>query len=96
MLDTNPEIQVPSSPRRNTVRLLDQLREAGEPIVLNVNGKVELRVEDESSYQKLIELVDHIETLEALRESLKDEAEGRLVSMDEVRERARRKYGISV
>jgi PHD/YefM family antitoxin component YafN of YafNO toxin-antitoxin module len=91
MLDTSPEIQAPSSPRRNTVRLLQQLREAGEPIVLTVNGKLELVVEDDTSYQKLLELVDRIETVEALRESLKDEAEGRVVSLDEVRERAQRK-----
>lgn len=47
--------------------LIANLRESGQPIVLTVNGEAEIIVNDEGSYQKLLELAERVETIEALK-----------------------------
>ena len=37
-------------------------------LVLTVNGKAEIVVQDAESYQRMLELLDRAETVEALRE----------------------------
>jgi len=39
--------------KRNTSHFLSQLKETGQPLVLTINGKAELVVQDAASYQKL-------------------------------------------
>ena len=51
---------------------MEQLRETGQPIVLTVNGKAELVVQDVESYQKLLELVERLETIEAVKMALEE------------------------
>ena len=55
MLDISNDINSLSNFKRNTSEFLRQLRETGHPIVLTINGKAELVVQDTASYQKLIE-----------------------------------------
>jgi PHD/YefM family antitoxin component YafN of YafNO toxin-antitoxin module len=75
MLDIGRDM--PSNSKRNTPDFLRQLRETGQPVVLTINGKAELVVQDGDSYQKLIELAERVERLEALRESIADMRAGR-------------------
>jgi hypothetical protein len=53
---------------------------AGPPVSLIINGRAEFVVEDATSYQKLLELVERLETMGAVREGLAsaDRGEGRL------------------
>ena len=95
MLDSSQEIPSPSRIRRTGVAFLRELNETGEPIVLTINGKLELVVEDARSYQKLVELVDRLETLEGIRAGLEDMEAGRTTSLEEVREEFRRENGLS-
>ena len=53
MLDLNRDIHPLTDFKRNTAAFLEQLRETGEPVVLTINGKAELVVQDARSYQKL-------------------------------------------
>jgi PHD/YefM family antitoxin component YafN of YafNO toxin-antitoxin module len=55
MLDINTDINSLSNFKRNTPEFLRQLKETGHPVVLTINGKAELVVQDTASYQKLIE-----------------------------------------
>ena len=73
---------------------MQQMKETGQPIVLTVNGKAELVVQDAESYQKLLELVDRLETIAAIREGLEDMKNGRTRPAEEVFEEIRRKHGI--
>lgn len=73
---------------------MQQLKETGQPIVLTVNGKAELVVQDAESYQKLLELVERLETIAAIREGLEDMKNGHTRSAEEVFEEIRQKYGI--
>ena len=53
--------------KRNTASFLRQLKESGHPLVLTINGKAELVVQDARSYQKLLDLAERLETIEAVR-----------------------------
>jgi prevent-host-death family protein len=70
--------------KRNTPEFLRQLKETGNPVVLTINGKAELVVQDAASYQRLFDLAERLETIQAVNESLAsaDRGEGR--PMDDV------------
>ena len=78
MLDLNRDINSLSNFKRNTPEFLRQLKESGHPVVLTINGKAELVVQDSASYQKLIELADRAERMEALQASIKDMQSGKV------------------
>ena len=46
------------------------------PVVLSVNGKAELVVQDTVSYQKPIELAERAESMDALKASVEDMKSG--------------------
>jgi PHD/YefM family antitoxin component YafN of YafNO toxin-antitoxin module len=64
--------------KRNTADFRARLRRTGEPEVLTVDGKPELVVQYAESYQKLLDLLDELETLAAIREGLADADAGRV------------------
>jgi prevent-host-death family protein len=70
--------------KRRTPEFLRRIKESGRPLVLTVNGKAEVVVQDARSYQRLLDLAERLETIEAVREGLAsiDRGEGR--PMDEV------------
>ena len=70
MLDINRDIQSLSNFKRNTPEFLRQLKESGHPVVLTINGKAELVVQDTASYQKLVELAERADELEITRKSV--------------------------
>lgn len=94
VLDISRGINSLSNFKRNTAEFMQQMKETGQPIVLTVNGKAELVVQDAESYQKLLELVDRLETIAAIREGLEDMKNGRTRPAEEVFEEIRRKHGI--
>ena len=49
------DIQSLSTFKRDTAKIVRQLKKTGQPVVLTVNGKSELVVQDAASYQKLLE-----------------------------------------
>ena len=93
MLDTDREIDHP--PTSQAVRRLRQMKQAGEPLTLVVNGTIQLTVEDDASYQKLEELVDWLDRVAILRERLEDFKAGKPgISLEAAREAIRQKHGI--
>lgn len=72
MIDLLQGKQTLSGFRRKTAAIRRQLKETGEPIVLTVNGKAELVVRDVASYQKLLEIVERLETIEGIRAGLEE------------------------
>jgi PHD/YefM family antitoxin component YafN of YafNO toxin-antitoxin module len=84
MLDVNNDINSLSNFKRNTPEFLRQLKETGHPVVLTINGKAELVVQDTASYQKLIELAERAERMDALKASIDDMKAGRLIPADDV------------
>lgn len=84
MLDINSDIDSLSNFKRNTPEFLRQLKETGHPVVLTINGKAELVVQDTASYQKLIELAERAERMDALKASLDDMKAGRVIPAADV------------
>ena len=84
MLDVNNDINSLSNFKRNTPEFLRQLKETGHPVVLTINGKAELVVQDTASYQKLIELAERAERMDALKASLGDMKAGKVIPADDV------------
>src|SRR4051794_32122122 len=72
MLNINSDINSLSNFKRNTPEFLRQLKETGHSVVLTINGKAELVVRDTASNQKLIELAERAERMEALQASIDD------------------------
>lgn len=67
--------------KRDTSGFLERLKESGEPVVLTINGKAEIVVQDAGSYQRLLEASEQIKSLEFLRESLEEVDSGRTQPM---------------
>jgi len=85
--------------KRQTADFLERLHETGEPLVLTVNGKAEVVVQDAAAYQKLLEAaasVDRAETVTAIREGLADAAAGRTKPARAALNRLAKKYGIRI
>jgi prevent-host-death family protein len=83
-MDLERDIHSLTEFKRNTAEFLGQLRQTGAPVVLTVNGKAEVVVQDARSYQRLHDLAERLETIQAVREGLAsaDRGEGR--PMDDV------------
>lgn len=82
--------------KKNTLEFLQQLKETGDPVVLTINGKAELVVQDAASYQKLLDLAEEARVVEGIRQGLEDMKAGRTMGLDAFKEHARQKHGISV
>ena len=70
MLDISRDIHSLTEFKKNTSELISQLKETGEPVVLTINGKAELVVQDTASYQRLIELAERAEQMETTRRAV--------------------------
>ena len=77
MINLREEINSLSNFKRNTTEFIEQLKETGKPIVLTINGRAELIVQDAGSYQKLLEIAEKIETIEALKPAIEEMQAGK-------------------
>ena len=80
--------------KHRTPEFVQQLKETGAPIVLTINGKAALVVQDAESYQKLLDLAEEAKVLEGIRRGLEDMRQGRGRPADEVFEEMRRDLNI--
>ncbi len=76
MINLKDEIDSLSNFKRNTADFLKQLKRSGKPVVLTINGKAELVVQDAASYQRLLEITERLETIEALRPAIEEMKRG--------------------
>lgn len=56
--------------KRDSSKVMRQMKKTKEPVVLTVNGKAAVVVQDAESYQKLLELKERSEVVEILRQRL--------------------------
>jgi prevent-host-death family protein len=95
MLNISRDIHSLSSFKRNTVEFIEQMKQTGKPVVLTVNGKAELVVQDAESYQKLLDALERLEAIAGIKQGLEDVETGRTSSLTEFDQEMRQKYGIS-
>jgi prevent-host-death family protein len=61
------DIQSLSTFKRDTAKVVRQLKKTGQPVILTVNGKAELVIQDAGSYQKLLDAKDRMEAIEGIK-----------------------------
>ncbi len=77
-----------------TPELIDRLKVSGDPLVLTVDGKAEVVVQDAAAYQQLLDRAEYLETVAALKEAIRDVEEGRTRPAEEALAEIRRRHGI--
>ena len=84
MLDIHRDVNSLSEFIGNTSEFLRQLKETGRPVVLTIDGKSELVVQDTASYQRLIEMAEKAERMESLRISVEEMKAGKGTPIEEM------------
>ena len=91
------DIQSLSIFKRDASKIIKQIKATKEPVVLTVNGKAEVVIQDAESYQQLIEAKEKAETVFVLRERLKEFDKGTDgLSIEEVFEELSKKHGLKL
>ena len=89
------DIQSLTDFKRNTARYLKKIKRSKSPVVLTVNGKAELVVQDARAYQAMLDRVERAETVAALRNGIEEFERGEFRPARKALEELRRKHGTS-
>lgn len=81
--------------QRNTKHYILQMQQNEKPLVLTVNGEAQLVVQDAKAYQRLLDRLEYMETIIALKEGIQEMENGEKVQAFEAIEALRKKHGIS-
>ncbi|AFZ34970.1 prevent-host-death family protein [Stanieria cyanosphaera PCC 7437] len=95
MLDISRDIQSLSNFKRNTYSAIAQMKQTGEPIILTVNGKAEVVVQDAKSYQQLLEKIEKLEAVAGIKQGLAEIKSGKTRPVAEFMQEMQQKHGIS-
>lgn len=95
MINLSRDIHSLTDFKRNTNDFVKQMKETRSPVVLTVNGKAELIVQDAESYQALLDTVERAEAIEGIRRGLEQMKRGEGQPAEEVFLQMRQKFGIS-
>lgn len=81
--------------QRNAKSFVNQVKETKEALVLTVNGKAEVVVQDAETYQELLERLEYAETIAEIVKSMEEFKRGEGMSVKEAFDTLRKKHGIS-
>lgn len=81
--------------QRNIKGYVGRLKKSKTPLVLTVNGRAELVVQDAASYQLMLDRLEHAETLAAIRRGVEQAKRGESIPLEEAEKRLRKKHGFS-
>jgi hypothetical protein len=95
MIDLATDIHSLTDFKRRTTVFIEHIKQTGHPLVLTLNGKAELVVQDAASYQRLLNVLDQVEAIEGIRKGLKAVQEGRTRPAEEVFEEIRQEHEAS-
>ena len=76
MLNLAQDIHSLTEFKRNINEFVEHLKRTKNPLVLTVNGKAELVVQDAQSYQELLEALELVETLKGIKRGLEQMKQG--------------------
>lgn len=94
MLNPSQEVFPLTDFNQNTSDFVIHLKETQRPVVLTVDGKAELVVQDAGSYQHILDRLDRLEAIEAIRLGIADAEQGRLKPAREALLQMREKLGL--
>ena len=95
-MDITRDIHSLTDFKKNTPIFLQQFKETGEPLILTINGKAELVVQDAESYQKLLQIVEGAKVFDGIRQSLEDVMARLTVSLEQLNRQVHAKHESSV
>ena len=81
--------------QRNAKTYIHQVTQTKFPIAITVNGKAEVVVQDAELYQNMVDELERIRFIEAVRAGEADIAEGRVEPADEAFAELRSEFGFS-
>jgi prevent-host-death family protein len=81
--------------QRNIKDYVGRLKANKTPLVLTVNGRAELVVQDAESYQLILERLERAETLAAIQRGVEQFSRGEAISMNDAEKQLRTKHGFS-
>ena len=94
MFDITKDIQAMTTFRRNPGEFMKRLKRTKRPLILTVNGKAEVVVQDAAAYQHLLDIAAQADSTEGIRQGLEDAEKGRTRPAREVFDEIRAEYGI--
>jgi prevent-host-death family protein len=89
------EIRSVTEFQRNIKGYVSRLKERKMPLVLTVNGRAELVVQDAESYQEILDRLERAETLAAIRKGMEQFDRGAGIQLKDAEARLRKKHGFS-
>lgn len=81
MIDLKKDIDSLSNFKRKSSKFIRRMKSTGSPVVLTINGKAEVVVQDAASYQRLLDKAERYDAADTLRQSLDDVAKGRTLPL---------------
>ena len=81
--------------QRNTKDFVTQMKASKSPMVLTVNGRAEIVVQDAQSYQEMLNRLERAEAVAAIRQGMDEFERGEGRDAHEALEELRRKHGIT-
>lgn len=94
MLNLAKDIHPLTDFKRKTPEFVRRMKKTGHPVVLTVNGKAAVVVQDAASYQRMLEMLDRAEAIEGIRRGLDEVKRGKTRPIDKALEDLRRKYEV--
>ena len=76
MINLSKDLHSLTDFKPNTTEFVQRLKQTKHPVLLTVNGKAELVVQDAESYQKLLDAVELLETLKGIKQGLEQRSRG--------------------
>jgi PHD/YefM family antitoxin component YafN of YafNO toxin-antitoxin module len=84
MMRLTEDIRSLSDFKRDTTAALEHLRKSHRPMVLTVNGRAEMVVQDAASYQATLDALERAEGNAGIRRGLQAMAEGKTRPLEDV------------
>ena len=81
--------------QRNLKDYVGRLKERKTPMVLTVNGRAEVVVQDAEGYQALLDRLERAETVAAIRQGMEQFERGEGIPLKQAEHRLRKRQGFS-
>ncbi|HEU5021374.1 MAG TPA: type II toxin-antitoxin system Phd/YefM family antitoxin [Bryobacteraceae bacterium] len=94
MLNLKQDIHPLTDFKRHTSEFLQQMKETQRPVVLTVNGKAQLVVQDAEGYQNTLDRLAHLEAVDAIRTGIDAAEAGRVKPARKALAKLQEKLGI--